>query len=157
MKRVWVLVLALSLGLNAGLLFMQISERGRKPRHDGRSPDPERLVERRLHQLNKHVGLNEEQQKVMEEILREIIPHVVAERSKTLELRNSLVLEYASAEMDPNRIRELARKLSTMQVSIDSLATEGLLREAAILTPDQRRRYAEIMPLRHRMEKHPRP
>jgi Spy/CpxP family protein refolding chaperone len=52
----------------------------------------------------------------------------------------------AAAEIDSTALRVLARQAAAAQVELDSLTAGTMLAEAHHLQPEQRRRYAEIMP-----------
>jgi Spy/CpxP family protein refolding chaperone len=161
MKRLWYLVLALSLGLNAGLLWVHFhhrseherrgSRRGpageRGPRSDSRAPEVGKaMVERHLARLEKELDLTPEQRTSIAAIWEQNMPAIRATRERLRGLRSEMRDGLAAAEIDSTALRVLARQAAAAQVELDSLTAGTMLAEAHHLQPEQRRRYAEIMP-----------
>ena len=172
MRRLWFLILALSLGLNAGLVYTTLSQRAGRhelPRgfarghdfewsHDD-SLDADRPVAparppldrrgpalRRLDRMGQWLELDATQRTEMGKILDEMLPQILAERDSAIAARRAAHEEYFLSQADPGRIRAIVRRLSLVQARLDSLVAEAMLREAALLTPEQRARYFQAMP-----------
>lgn len=153
MKRFWFLLLALSLGLNAGLLYVQLSgdrpaaEPPRGPRHHGAGHDRfDDLAKNHVKRMIEGLDLNEDQAQRLEEVHRDLLPRLASASRESERLRRAVGDQYRSNNMEPERLRETVRRLNQAQAHLDSLVVEAVLAEAAILTPDQRERYARAMP-----------
>jgi len=148
MKRIWFLVLAVSIGLNAGLLFMAQNRPGPAPgRH--RPPPPghfDARLDEHLRRMSKSLGLDETQRAGVEAVHRELLPKISEQHGRMEDLRKSIATHYEGPDFDPAKFRALAESLRETQARLDALVTEAMLGEAAVLTPDQRRKYAREMP-----------
>jgi Spy/CpxP family protein refolding chaperone len=165
MKRLWFILLALSLGLNVGLIAVilmartreaafrsgheQRSGRGEHRRGEGQhlaDLPPQQLTEMHMRRLERHIELTESQREEITAILNEYMPRVVGQREKINEIRTELGLHIAIPELDPGGFRRLVDSLNQEQTRLDSLVMESMLAEAALLTPEQRGQYAKTMP-----------
>jgi Spy/CpxP family protein refolding chaperone len=158
MNRLWFLVLALSLGLNAGLLYVDYSRRAgeeRRPRRAflgerGRRPLPpevgKAMVERHLERMSAELSLTSEQRQAIAAIWEESLPAIRETRARLHDLRSQLRDRFAAAEIDSMAFRALARQAAAVQADLDSLTAGTMLAEASHLRPEQRQRYSEIMP-----------
>lgn len=167
MKKGWFLLLGLSAGLNAGLLYAVLAARPplapplisgcEEPIPAGRPVCPpwccdlaDTLAHHRVARIGRALELSEPQQAEMTRIREEAVPRILAERNAVREALVALRDAYSDPETAPEQVRALVRRLNAAQGRLDSLASETLLREAALLTSEQRRRYVEIMPWRER-------
>lgn len=160
MSRPWFLLLALSIGLNAGLISMQLSsddgESGRRPPFpEGRSPigrgfdfqpDPERLVEHHLARIAEQLELTDAQRDSIDATLREMVPQLLKQRNRMRDLRERIERAYRNPDLDPLVFRGFIRELADASATLDSLTAEVMLREASFLTPEQREAYMDTMP-----------
>jgi len=192
MKRGWFLLLALSLGLNAGLLYRTLSahdlslpsrdaERGTAaldrsnpedfaaqpagvpiggpppggafpsgcpPCVDGPgSPGPcDLLLQNRMQRMASALDLDDTQQTEARAILAEMLPRILAERDRVQRIRVLLHDEYLQPRVAESRVRALVGELAAAQGRLDSLTAETILRESAVLGPDQRLSYFRSMP-----------
>jgi Spy/CpxP family protein refolding chaperone len=167
MKRLWFIILALSLGLNAGLLFVAFSGRGqergffagrnqerehagpRRPeggRRGGRHVDPDQLSHRHVARMTRHLGLDKNQREAMAEILGSYMPRILAQQQRLNGIRMRIGTHYSATEMNPAEFRNLVQELNEEQTRLDSLVMESMLAEAAFLTPEQRGKYARTLP-----------
>jgi Spy/CpxP family protein refolding chaperone len=167
MKRGWFLVLAISLGLNAGLLYTKLAadRRPEGPRArpfiwcpggaGGGTPcapaHPGDLARHRLGRLARWLGLSGETRARMEAIAEETMPKILAEREKVREARSALREEYRKPETDRERVHALIRDAIEAQARLDSIVAESMLREAELLTPEQRERYFRFVPWEREM------
>lgn len=154
MSRGWFLALAVSLGLNAGLLWMHFSD-GAPPWRDRPGPSamrppgarfPERLAEFHLERMTRELDLTDEQQGALRALLSESTPRLTAIRARMVSARDALADAYRGSTLDESAIRTIVSGLNRTKVELDSLTAELLLQEAALLTPEQRERYADVMP-----------
>jgi hypothetical protein len=63
--------------------------------------------------------------------------------------RRSLHAACLDSAVEADSVRFYVKRLATLQGHLDSMITETLLRELAVLTPAQRARYLETMPWDH--------
>ncbi len=162
MSRRWVLVLALSVGLNLGLLWDEWGDRletaprpwpmgegrraGRHPGPDRRpGPSPEHLDRRAAH-LADRLGLDDDQRARMRDVAGTFVGRMVERRERAGELRSQIRTRLSAAEVDSVGVRELIGELRRMESQRDSLVVEIMIREADLLSPDQRALYFERMP-----------
>jgi Spy/CpxP family protein refolding chaperone len=163
MRRGWFIVLALSLGLNAGLLYVHLSGRGGdwpgRAFPGGRPPVPveargpiahpegtKGFIRDRLGRVGERLKLSDEQIESMAAILDETMPELVEGQKVIRELRMQMREEYLKLDVDANRIQGLRRETAAVQSRLDSIMVDTMLREAEILTPEQREAYFELMP-----------
>ncbi len=162
MKRGWIVLLALSLGLNAGLGYVQLSSRaddgsdryrrsdwpgGREVQGPMSHPGgPPGFIHERVRRAGDRLNLSEEQIQDMSDILEEVMPELIQRREYIRDLRTQMRDEYLRPQVDEARIHELRRQTETAQSELDSIMVETMLREAKILTPEQREAYFELMP-----------
>lgn len=167
MKRGWFLALALSLGLNAGLLYVTLSSRGgeraagrgpgvgdeeRGPGGTGRTQpsrpadDFEAVIRHHLDRMTRDLHLDDRQRTSISAVHEAMLPRITAVRREMEVLRGEVAGQYARPTIDPREFRALVRKLSDAQARLDSLVTEAILGEAAALTFDQRERYLRQAP-----------
>ena len=62
------------------------------------------------------------------------------------DLRKALAGRFEGPEFDSAEFRALSSRLSEAQARLDTLVTEAMLGEAAVLTDEQRQKYAGEMP-----------
>jgi hypothetical protein len=160
MSRKWFLALALSLGLNGGMFWVQLSSRGgplprppwaesrrfRGERRPPRPPDPARLVTLHLKRMDERLELAAGKRAEIETLLREALPRVVEGHERVREAREAITDAYRSDSLDDARFRDLVRALNGRQTTLDSATAELMLAEARLLTPEQRERYAGFLP-----------
>jgi Spy/CpxP family protein refolding chaperone len=162
MKRALWILLALSLGLNAGLLYVRLADRpGMAPgSHPGESgphgpppgehgapqPDTEALIRNHLASMSRHLDLSVEQQQSIEEILRDHLPEMAELRRRAEEANRRVSAAFAERQLNSGRFTTLVREASQARARIDSLSAVMLLGEAGVLSPAQRARFAEVAP-----------
>ncbi|RPJ42747.1 MAG: periplasmic heavy metal sensor [Candidatus Latescibacterota bacterium] len=165
MKRGWFLVLAISIGLNAGLLAMTIAGARREatflprpfvsPRGPGGGPEaplrvePKAFAMHRLRRLAKTLDLTEDQRTRLAGIVTENMSRIGEEGERVQQARLALREECRKPTPDAAAVRQLVRRINDTQAKLDSLVAETMLREADVLTPDQRVRYFEAVPWEH--------
>jgi Spy/CpxP family protein refolding chaperone len=154
MKRFWLLALAVSVGLNVGLLFRVLSPGGERPGrdHDSRPPPPnvdlEAVLGKHLLRMTQSLQLDEAQFAAIEAVHEVHLPGIRAQRKAMEDLRRKIAAFYARPEIDPAEFRALVLRLGEAQERLDGHVTEAMLGEAAVLTLEQRRKYAREMPWR---------
>lgn len=157
MKRGWLLLLVLSLGLNAGLLWRTLSDRPAgpppfpridRPRDEG-GADWERLAETRHARLADRIGLDPVRREKFLSIRRETLPALLSLRQEVRAARQALHGAFYEAPFDTQRIGAGLDRLAAAQARVDSLVTAGMLRELGMLEPDERETYLSAMRWEH--------
>lgn len=167
MKRVLGLLLALSLGLNLGLLYMQYQgpPEGRRegppglrsgpgprrgPQGQPRQPGATgRMIDAHVDGLTRHVGLDDQQQVALRQVLEANMPALQSALAGGAEANEAMSRAFGAADFDPEMFRRLVKAAALARNEIDSLSGIMLLGEAAILTPEQRQSYAKVAPTIH--------
>jgi hypothetical protein len=169
MKRVWFLVLAASVGLNAALLWQQLgpSRGGAPPSRferawdgaPGRGPGGERDPGRRGGEPRSWAEM---QQFRLERVARRLdLDGAQLERLRAVALAPAAEMDSLRAaarierglirdllgrpEIDAGAVREAAQRLRTIEARIETRVTENLILEAGILEPGQRRAFLDLM------------
>jgi uncharacterized membrane protein len=158
MNRIALLLLAVSLGLNAGLLYVRLAERpaqgterpDRLPAPRRASPPaPEVVVQDHLLAMTRHLTLSQEQQRSIRAVLDEHMPMMMELLRRGDEANRRISEAFAAPEFDTERFKILVQEASQARARADSLSAVMLLGEAAVLTAQQRIKYAEIAPTVH--------
>jgi len=162
MKKGWVLVLLVSLGLNLGLGLRLLGDRrepdprghtrlGRESRlTHGRWSEQDttarrKMFARRMEHIADRLDLSAEQRKVFRKVHLETGRMLMQKRVLISEKRDLLHSLMTSDEVDQDRIRLAIGELGQEQAVLDSLVAETVLQEMAVLDPDQRARYLEML------------
>lgn len=150
MKRIGFLVLAVSVGLNVGLLYRVLTPGpdgdGREERRRPPPVDMGTALEGHLDRMTEHLGLHDGQRAAIQAVHEERLPGILAQRRVAADLRAEVVAHFERPEIDPEEFRALVRRLAEARGRLDALVAEAMLGEAAVLTLEQRRSYAEEMP-----------
>ncbi|MHB8079919.1 MAG: Spy/CpxP family protein refolding chaperone [Candidatus Krumholzibacteriia bacterium] len=157
MKRGWLLLLILSLGLNLGLLFRPLlgppSSRpplaclaGEPDTVPPGRPHGEHFAERRLDRLVRQLGLDPAQRERLAAIRRTGLEPMMGRREAVHRARLALLAAYRSDPTDTVAVRTRLAALGAAQARVDSLVAAVMLRELAVLTPAQREAYLEALP-----------
>lgn len=169
MKQLWFLALALSLGVNAGLVYIALSNREGGPtagdqsrgavggeRRDGdrrgrpgSSDDSESIIRSHLDRMSQDLGLDARQRSAIGAVHERLLPRIIEERRRMDALRGLVTARYSQEAIEPEGFRALVREVSGAQATIDSLVTEAMLGEAAVLTYEQRQKYVRAAPWGH--------
>ncbi len=157
MKRGWLLLLILSLGLNVGLLFRPLfGGPPLRPRFLNAADGPggaasvhprwDRFAERRLERLAGQLGLDPAQRERLLTIRRGGMESMSDRRDAVHRTRLALRTAYLSDPVDTVAVRARLTELGAAQARVDSLVAAVMLREIAVLTPAQRAPYLEALP-----------
>lgn len=168
-KKLIYLLLALSIGLNIGVIGTTVVHRGKRlppPRppgpptggqhQPGQRPDPARIVEDHVRGMTQHLNLNSEQQQAIRAILERYATQLTALQVEVEETSQRLPEAYADPAIDPDQFQQLVAEASNARAQLDSLSAVMLMAEAAVLTPEQRQKFAEVAPSIHSRPKRPR-
>ncbi len=170
MKKILVLVVLISLGLNIGLGVRiwkesnSFSVAGPQCGPPGGSdlPGPggcgslgggrdgnfwHGVMERRLTHVTNQLGLDEEQAEAFKKTHKEAAVKFLSQRVKVQEARRQLMEAASAADFGVDTLRHLIAEVGRQQVKLDSMVTETMLQEMEILNEDQRRQYMRILPI----------
>ncbi len=159
MIRSLFIIMAVSLGLNAGLLYVRYMDRPTGPfpegherpgKERGAQPGPEMIVNHQLKAKTEHLGLDNLQQEKIRVILEENLPRMVEFRQRTEEAQAQMSALYGQAPFDEAAFLSMGRLAAQSRTSADSLSAVILSLEAEVLTDQQRKSFAEVAPM-HQM------
>lgn len=160
MNRLMRLVLLVSLGLNLGLGWAvlregrpapQLSAEGNRAWRERPASDDSvgwrRMLDRRVQRMASHLELDPAQAARLRELQAQNSPLVRARRER-IEAARLQVREATEADLfDPQALRGALAGLRHAQADLDSLSQEFVMQELAVMTPAQRDRYLEMLPL----------
>jgi Spy/CpxP family protein refolding chaperone len=112
----------------------------------GHPEGPTGFVHDRLARVAERLNLSEEQVDSMSAILEETMPELLEGMNTIRELRGRMREEYLKPDVNAETIQRLRRETAAVQSGLDSLMVETMLKEAEILSPEQREAYFELMP-----------
>ncbi len=170
MKKILVLMVLISLGLNIGLGARIWKDRcnfsgtepgwshpefpdqagpgGRGGPGGGRdSAFWGKVMDRRLTHVTRRLGLDEEQTQAFKNTHQEAAVGFLAQRLKVQKARRRLMEAASAADFSVDALRHLIAEVGHQQVKLDSMVTETMLQEMEILDEDQRREYMRILPI----------
>jgi Spy/CpxP family protein refolding chaperone len=159
MKRIWMIALLLSLGLNIGLGVSLWRQRAAQasaiapvdgPGMLDEDLDPARteaFMRRRLERMSARLDLADDQREAMWRLHREAGPQVMERRRAMAVARRQLGDAYAGGAVDPDSLAWARRRISRVQAELDSLVVDVMIREREILTPEQFEQYRRFMPM----------
>ena len=156
MKRLLFLLLSLSLGLNAGLLYVRYADQGQpRPMPGGpppqqvhhQPPPPEVMIEEQMAVKTRHLNLSSEQQKAIREILEKHLPAMAELRNQARVSSSRMTEVYAESPFNKEEFQKLMVDAGQARFEADSLAALMLLEEASILNDEQRRLFAQRAPM----------
>ena len=162
MKKIWMLVLLISLGLNLGFGLRMLKDRGgpgerrhfsrgeQSHRFQGRWADRDSvsrrdMFNRRMERISETLGLDTAQREVFRRVHAETGRLLMRKRIVISEKRDLLHDLVTSEVVDQDQIRAAIAELGQEQAVLDSLVAETVLQEMAVLDPDQRGRYLEVL------------
>lgn len=165
MKKGWVFVLLISVGLNVGLgaRMVRQGQSGALPGRAGTGraeqagrrwerPAPgdtlawRQFMGRRIDQLTQRLNLRPEQVAVFEATQQTTGRAMRLKRRDLYQARARLQELMAAEQVDRSVVRQMMAEMAVKQAQMDSLAAETLLGELEILDSDQRSLYLDFMP-----------
>lgn len=156
MKRLPLLLVAFSFGLNAGLVYYFVSERRARDEKPAPSPAPrerpaeprdaETAIREHLDLMTRDLELSPSQVTALHDLLSTQMPQMTILLRRTTEANRRISEAYGEPAFDEVRFREMVRLASESRTRADSLSAVMLLAEAEILTPAQREKFAHTAP-----------
>jgi Spy/CpxP family protein refolding chaperone len=167
MKKILVLILLISLGLNISLGVRTWKDSRRLPMGEqgwnksgkpapggGDGPGHGRngtfwreVMHRRLAHVADQLGLDEEQAVAFQNTHEKAAEGFLTQRSKVQEARRQLMEAVSGPDFGEEKLRPLIAEVGRQQVKLDSMVTETMLQEMEILTSEQRKEYLRILPI----------
>lgn len=161
MKKLLTLFLLLSLGLNIGLAVRtwrqnccapEQGSRMEHSRHPGFRRGAEgdfwrQVMSRRMERLTRQLDLDSQQRAAFLGRHQAALDQFVEQRRKVHQAREKLLLESSRPEFQLKALRPLMQEVGRQQARLDSLVTENMFHEMELLTPRQRQKYLQILPL----------
>ena len=170
MKKIMVLALLLSVGLNIGFGLRLLQDDEGKTRgkpgwgargefDSGRHGGPGRhgsgrdgtfwrgVLDRRLDQVADQLDLDEEQAESFKLAHKAAAEKFLAQRILVREARGRLMAAVLEKDFETTALRPLIAEVGRQQAKLDSMVTETMLQEMEILNEDQRSLYLSILPL----------
>lgn len=163
MKKRWMLVLMISVGLNIGLSLRlarpghpfavpgpEAAGGGRSSRWDraaeGDSTVWEGFMGRRIERLADSLNLTPVQVEAFWAAQRSNGRQLHQKRRELFQARRQLRMNIVAGEIDLQAVRLAMAGMGRRQAELDSLAAETLLQELAVLDPAQRAQYLDFLP-----------
>ena len=161
MRRGWLLLLLLSVGLNLGLGYAMLSRRAQSDEAGSRpawrrfeqafvAQDTARIhemMDRHWGRVADRIGLPPELREDLRRTRREALPRMWQRRQAVDAARQRLHQAFIADALEPDSVAPRLRDLNAAQASLDSLVSMLMLEELRKLDPEQRRAYLEHMPL----------
>lgn len=170
MKKILVLVVMISLGLNLGLgvrfwkesrdisrpgnnlEFCEPVDQSGPGRQDGSGGGRDGsfwrgVMERRLAHVSDRLGLDPEQAEAFKKTHQEAAVGFLAQREKVQAARRQLMEATLGTDLEVGALRHLIAEVGRQQAKLDSMVTETMLQEMEILDEEQRREYMRILPI----------
>jgi hypothetical protein len=161
MRRGWLLLLLLSVGLNLGLGYALLSQRTQA---EDTVPGPARgsferalvaqdtariheMLDRHFERVADRIGLPPELREDLRRTRRAALPRMWQRRQAVDAARRRLHRAFVAEEIRPDSVALCLRELNAAQAGLDSLVSTLMLEEMRKLSPEQRRAYLEHMPL----------
>ncbi len=163
MKKSWMLVLLVSLGLNLGLGYRLWQERSRvsepffRPvsvRGSGRpgfdKPDSlwrKNMAGRRLRHMTAALDLTPDQVFALQKVQQKRVDWIQRQGHQMDELRARMRAILGNPDADPALVRAAVHDMGRKQAELDSLVTETIMAELKVLDPSQRETYLHMLPI----------
>ncbi len=152
MRRTVAILLALSLGLNAGLVVRAC--RAPSPlerRASGQRPTLDEVLERHFERMTNNLELSAQQQTAIREVHETLLPSVREARMRVEASRDAAGNTFRGAVDAPDVFRASVHEIQQARAHVDSLLTEVLLAEMSVLNADQREEYVKASPWSRRL------
>jgi Spy/CpxP family protein refolding chaperone len=104
------------------------------------------MVDSHLQGMTAHLGLDEDQQASVRAVLAEALPRIAEQQHQLKAAERRIRDAYAAPRFDGEEFAGLVAQAAAARAAIDSLTAAMLVDEAAILSSDQRQRFAEVAP-----------
>jgi len=144
MKRSWVWVaLLLSVGINIGILATVGVSRVRREARSERSPDQNGAPP--FERIANHLQLEGEEREEFIEIQKRLFRASRQHQEALHQLRAELRHEVMSDSPKPAKVDELLADIGETHKDLNRLMVESVLASRKIMTPEQQRRYVQIL------------
>ena len=150
MKRSLASLAALLIGVSslAGAYSGQDSKEGRGPG----GADGEARMERKMDKIHQQLGLSPDQQKKLKEHRQAHRQEMRTLRESLRTKRESLRAELEKPDLNEGIVKSLSEELKTLQNRLADLRLDGILEVRKILSPEQFKKFGELMREKGRMK-----
>ena len=146
MKRWWlVIVLLLSLGINAGILAALAVGKFQGRVEPRRSPVPFEGPMHDARNLARGVGLDTEGSARFRELHREFFETAREQRRNSMGLRRELLSEVTADDPDRDEIEAILRRISESELEMERALVDTMLDARDILDENQEKRYLHFL------------
>ncbi|NCQ34741.1 periplasmic heavy metal sensor [bacterium] len=157
-----IILLLLSVGLNLGLGYRlrrgtaevkeqtPVSLEGQHREFPRGEPDSlwqRGMMDRRLRHMTEALNLRPQQVRALQDIQRQSGGTVRGRGRDLFEMRRRMRELLMTPQPDPDQVRSVIQAMGRRQAQLDSLVTETIMQEMAVLDPDQREAYLEMLPM----------
>ncbi len=153
-------LLALSIGVNIGLVVRVVRPPEPADRAAPHAPPPprelDRMLARHVERMTEDLGLDDQQLAALREAHGTLFPSILETHAHVESLGDDAARAFAEEVNDPDAFRARVGALQGSRARLDSLLTEVFLAEVAILDASQRDRYIRGNPWSRRLEGPPR-
>lgn len=164
MKRPWMLILLVSIGLNLGLgvhLWRESRDEGRSDRHSrlerrgadrrdwparGDTAGWRRMGQRRMERMTGGLGLAPEQERIFRENQARAVRRITDLRGEVFRARDRVRDLMLADTVDTTAVRGALVEVGRRQAVLDSVVAETIIRDLSVLEPGQRARYLRMLP-----------
>jgi Spy/CpxP family protein refolding chaperone len=158
MKRGWLIVLLLSLGLNLGLGLNALREPSPESAPQFREPQEagpeapidhgqvEHHLKRRIDRMSARLDLSDDQRDSLWRLHLSDGQEIIMRRRELQQARTDLHQLFTLAQPNLADIQAAQHRISSLQASLDSLVVRVMFHERALLTPEQRQAYRGFFP-----------
>ena len=165
-KKIIYLLLAVSIGLNIGVIGTTLIHRTVGPPPDqgprpeggpGQPPAPGQMVEMQLRRMTQHLDLDAQQQEAIRSIMETHMEQLSVLKVAADKADRDLSEAYGAPVFDTEQFNRLVHLASINRSRRDSLSSAMLVAEAEILTPRQRLKFSKIATTIYTNQGPPRP
>ncbi len=100
--------------------------------------------ERRIDRLGRELDLSPEQRAQLARSLEALSPEIRDQAGRLMQERTRLHRAFMAGSANADSVRTQARMVAEAQARLDSLVAEAMMRENAVLSPEQRARYGRL-------------
>jgi hypothetical protein len=151
MNRTLVILLTLSISANLGFVVRALHA----PADGPQKPKVTQIMDRHLERMTEDLALHTGQQNALQQTHSALFPSLRTAYQNVEEQRDAVTRAFVEAADAPDMFRTRVHALQQARGRLDSLLTEVLLAEVAVLDSNQRIHYIAVSPWSRRYKKPP--
>lgn len=105
------------------------------------------MMDRRLRHMTEALNLRPQQVQALQDIQRQSGGMVRRGGRDLFDMRRRMRELFKAPQPDPEQVRSVIQAMGRRQAQLDSLVTETIMQEMAVLDPGQREAYLEMLPM----------